>query len=427
MLTQFLQDDTKKPKFQAYTDIGIHSDIEVVFKSRDNDVYKLMKNPNHLVTQIICSAIDLSNIPDGYPQHYGDMTKTSWNEITKCVLEAMYEATIYAAYLNAVKHNFEEGSKTVYLTFLGSGSFKNNPILVKDAMARAVAIAHNLNLDLEIIVAYPKKDLTDWRDVENQLEIEKFNLRSPFLNFTTSSFYFEQDLSINASFFYSYVQCTRRCMNYTAHQLYVLETKSILKVFFWLFRDTKDKRNALIAFQLAKTFSTSYQRRYLKTVSSTNETFIDPDPYEFHLELLQNYLEHSCILRSNFTDRNTFRSTKKSIKKELRYKIHEIDISHLIVIQAKINLNDLKSMLQFEIKRDDNNVNFKLSTMIVEIIKEQTKYFVAYIFYDNFYTIIDDVENQRQHCVYNKIESMDQSGQPNNEINAVCFYKANYV
>ena len=67
------------------------------------------------------------------------------------MLEAAYEATLLAAALNAARG----ASNRVLLTRLGGGAFGNDEAWIDDAMARALRIAGDFDLDV-VLVSYSR-------------------------------------------------------------------------------------------------------------------------------------------------------------------------------------------------------------------------------------------------------------------------------
>lgn len=105
------------------------------------------------VTQAFCSAL-----PIGYhhgPQHMA----ANWEPLARLVLDALYEATLWAAVVNAQSG----GSTTALLTFVGGGVFQNKLAWIRAAIERAVrAVAGH---DLDIAVVYfqaPSADDLAW-------------------------------------------------------------------------------------------------------------------------------------------------------------------------------------------------------------------------------------------------------------------------
>jgi len=81
--------------------IGLHHDVEVT----DVD-----GPPQPVVSQAFCSALAVA---------YGDIPKARWRGFASMVLEAAYEATLWAAVANAQRG----ASRTVLLTLVGGGAF----------------------------------------------------------------------------------------------------------------------------------------------------------------------------------------------------------------------------------------------------------------------------------------------------------------
>lgn len=107
--------------------IGVQSNTEVTISAE-----------RHLVTQAYCSAL-----PVGYSEHPREL----WEEFAKLVLDASYEATLCAAILNAEK----TGNRTVFLTLIGGGVFKNEIPWILDALKTAAEKYRDAGLDLAIV------------------------------------------------------------------------------------------------------------------------------------------------------------------------------------------------------------------------------------------------------------------------------------
>jgi len=72
-------------------------------------------------------------------------------------LKAAYEATLYAAVMNAKKHEGKQGSKKVFLTSLGGGVFGNPMSWITEAMS--CAFEKFKDCDLQVyIVSFGRKD-----------------------------------------------------------------------------------------------------------------------------------------------------------------------------------------------------------------------------------------------------------------------------
>jgi len=107
--------------------IGIHSGVQVT------DV-----EDAHLVSQAFCSALPVS---------YSKILSASWKSFAVLVLEAAYEATLWAAAVNA-RHS---GSNVLFLTRLGGGAFGNEPEWIHGAMRRALTKAVDVSLDVRVV------------------------------------------------------------------------------------------------------------------------------------------------------------------------------------------------------------------------------------------------------------------------------------
>jgi len=113
--------------------IGIHRGVQVT------DVEDL-----HLVSQAFCSALPVS---------YTNIPSERWKPFAVLALEGAYEATVWAAVVNA--HSC--GSNVLFLTRLGGGAFGNEPQWIHDALRRALKKVVGVGLDVRI-VSYQKPD-----------------------------------------------------------------------------------------------------------------------------------------------------------------------------------------------------------------------------------------------------------------------------
>jgi hypothetical protein len=108
--------------------IGLHHDVEVTDAGR----------PFPLVSQAFCSAL---------PVAYSDVSPPRWSRFACLVLEAAYEATLWAAVLNARRGR----SETVLLTSLGGGAFGNDESWIEAGLVRALKLASGFELDVRLV------------------------------------------------------------------------------------------------------------------------------------------------------------------------------------------------------------------------------------------------------------------------------------
>jgi len=92
----------------------------------------------HLVTQAYCSAL-----PVGYNHH----NKELWESFARLVLEASYEATLYAGLINREK----TGNSVVFLTLIGGGVFGNKTSWIVESLERACRVVCHHPLDVRIV------------------------------------------------------------------------------------------------------------------------------------------------------------------------------------------------------------------------------------------------------------------------------------
>ena len=109
--------------------IGIHQDVAVTDEEATQD---------QLVSQAFCSAL---------PVAYSRVPSKLWRSFAILVLEAAYEATIWASVCNARRG----ASNTVLLTRLGGGAFGNDDEWIIRAISRALHLARDHQLDVRIV------------------------------------------------------------------------------------------------------------------------------------------------------------------------------------------------------------------------------------------------------------------------------------
>ena len=109
--------------------VGLHQDVEVTDA----------KGPDcQIVSQIFCSAL---------PVRYSDVPANEWKTFASLVLQAAYEATLWAGVVNAQRG----ASNIVLLTRLGGGVFGNDDEWIDSAMRRAFSIVADFRLDVKIV------------------------------------------------------------------------------------------------------------------------------------------------------------------------------------------------------------------------------------------------------------------------------------
>ena len=110
--------------------IGIHQDVEVT---------ETAGPVRPLVSQSFCSAL---------PVAYSSVVPTIlWESFASLVLDAAYEATMWAAVANAQRG----ASNVVLLTFLGGGAFGNRDSWIYAAIRRALELVANFDLEVKLV------------------------------------------------------------------------------------------------------------------------------------------------------------------------------------------------------------------------------------------------------------------------------------
>jgi hypothetical protein len=109
--------------------IEIHHDVEVTGRAVLD---------RSLVSQSFCSAL---------PVNYSSVPIDLWKPFASLVLEAAYEATMWAAVVNAQRGV----SNVVLLTLLGGGAFGNRESWIYAAIRRALKLVINFDLEVKLI------------------------------------------------------------------------------------------------------------------------------------------------------------------------------------------------------------------------------------------------------------------------------------
>jgi hypothetical protein len=118
--------------------IGLHSDVEATEADGPN-------RPK--VSQALCSAL---------PVAYTRVPPPFWELFGSLVLEAAYEATMWAAVLNAKRG----ASNVVFLTLLGGGAFGNPGSWLHAALRRALGLMTTFDLDVKLVsYGMPSKEI----------------------------------------------------------------------------------------------------------------------------------------------------------------------------------------------------------------------------------------------------------------------------
>jgi hypothetical protein len=115
--------------------IGLQRQVGVTFARR----YEPPAVPvEPLVSQAFCSAISCG---------YTSIALDLWEPLATLVLDATYEATLWAA---AIDSALGTGSGKVWLTFIGGGVFRNKNEWIASAIHRALSRLSDFDLDVRI-------------------------------------------------------------------------------------------------------------------------------------------------------------------------------------------------------------------------------------------------------------------------------------
>ena len=115
-------------EWRAQLRIGLHWDVEVTD----------MPQASHRVSQAFCSAL---------PVAYSPVPAAHWARFATLILEASYEATLWAAAINA----HDRGSRLVCLTHVGGGAFGNHESWIHTAQRRALDRFSAIDLDVRLV------------------------------------------------------------------------------------------------------------------------------------------------------------------------------------------------------------------------------------------------------------------------------------
>lgn len=93
---------------------------------------------NQLVSQIYCSALPVS---------HSEIKSFYWENFARLILEATYEATLYAALINYER----TGCNKVFLTLVGGGAFGNEIEWITDSLFSSINKFKNTPLEIGIV------------------------------------------------------------------------------------------------------------------------------------------------------------------------------------------------------------------------------------------------------------------------------------
>jgi hypothetical protein len=125
--------EAEREKLKEQLKIGIQWNTEVT-----------QSTTKHKVSQIYCSAL---------PVAYSRIAPSYWEPFARIILEAGYEASLYAAVLNLKNHH----SNKVFLTLVGGGAFGNETHWILESLQKALRKFRNVPLDVNI-VSYGKSN-----------------------------------------------------------------------------------------------------------------------------------------------------------------------------------------------------------------------------------------------------------------------------
>lgn len=107
--------------------VGVHADCQVTSSGWGKN---LINDQALTCTQVFCSACSIA---------YSHNSDQLWAPFASLILEACYEATLWAAVLHALKHKDDPRARMVFLTAVGGGVFGNDLNWVANAINMAIA------------------------------------------------------------------------------------------------------------------------------------------------------------------------------------------------------------------------------------------------------------------------------------------------
>lgn len=114
-------------RLRCQLQIGIHWDVEATEAPGPN---------RPIVSQAFCSAMPVS---------YSGLPSRLWEPLGPLILEAAYEATLWAGAINP------QTPRRVYLTRLGGGAFGNPDDWICKAIQRAIVLLKDVELDVRLV------------------------------------------------------------------------------------------------------------------------------------------------------------------------------------------------------------------------------------------------------------------------------------
>jgi hypothetical protein len=117
----------KREALKGKLKVGIQWNTEVTLNDK-----------KQLVSQIYCSAL---------PVAHSHIDAIYWERFARLILEATYEATLYAAMVNIQKTN----SNKVFLTLVGGGAFGNDIDWILESLIKVLKKFKNAPFDIKIV------------------------------------------------------------------------------------------------------------------------------------------------------------------------------------------------------------------------------------------------------------------------------------
>ena len=80
--------------------------------------------------------------------NYSESNPLAWTKFSCLILEANYEAILWAAVIHYLNNKEDPGARVVLLTYLGSGEYGNKITWVTNALDKAISTISKYNIPL---------------------------------------------------------------------------------------------------------------------------------------------------------------------------------------------------------------------------------------------------------------------------------------
>jgi len=121
----FPSDEQELNKLLEACYVGYHKNVQVTFGSRDKLKFLKLHDPNQIIDQVFCAAMNVGQGTSGWQ----NSQSTQARQKASFILKAAYDGT----YLTAIDND----RKNIFLTSIGGGVFGNDQKLIYQAILNA--------------------------------------------------------------------------------------------------------------------------------------------------------------------------------------------------------------------------------------------------------------------------------------------------